>query len=58
MRRGQVGLRRLVRRAAGLRCPDSVMRVRHSVSTRSVQAMQSRLLGPRRASSLPFLIQS
>ena len=50
--------RGLVRRAAGLRCPDSVMRLRHWVSMWSVQGMQSRLPGPRRASSLPVLIQS
>jgi DNA invertase Pin-like site-specific DNA recombinase len=56
--RGQARLLGVVRRAAGLRCPDSVMRVRHSASTRSVQGMQSRLPGPRRASSLPVLIQS
>jgi hypothetical protein len=48
----------VVLRATGLRCPDSVMRVRHSLSKRLFQTMQSGRPGPRRASSLPVLIQS
>ncbi len=47
-----------VRRPAGLRCPDSVMRRRHWASTCSVQGMHSRLPVPRRVESLPVLIQS
>src|SRR5262249_14412271 len=53
---GQVRVRGLVRRAAGLRCPDSLMRWRHWVSMWLVQGMQSRLPAPRRAVSLPVLI--
>ena len=50
--------RGLVRRAAGLRCPDPAMRSRHAASIRSVQGMHSLLPGPRRASSWPASIQS
>jgi hypothetical protein len=50
--------RGLVRRAAGLRCPDAAMRSRLPASMRSFQGMHSRLPGPRRASSCPPWIQS
>ena len=43
--------RGLVRRAAGLRCPDAAMRSRQAAWIRSFQVMQSRFPGPRRASS-------
>ena len=56
---GRVQWRRgLVRRAAGLRCPDAAMRSRQAASVRSSQVMQSRFPGPRRASSCPAWIQS
>ena len=55
---GQHRARDSVRWPAGLRCPDSVMRQRHSDSICSVQGMHSRLPVPRRAASLPVLIQS
>ena len=50
--------RGLVRRAAGLRCPDAAMRSRQAAWMRSFQGMQSRFPGPRRASSCPPSIQS
>ena len=50
--------RGLVRRAAGLRCPDAAMRSRQAASVRSSQVMHSRFPGPRRASSCPAWIQS
>ena len=49
--------RGLVRRAAGLRCPDAAMRSRQAASMRSFQVMQSRLPGPRRASSWAVSVQ-
>jgi hypothetical protein len=55
---GQARVLGLVRRAVGLRCPELVMRRRHSISRCWVQGMQSRLPAPRRAASLPVLIQS
>jgi hypothetical protein len=55
---GQVRVRGLVRRVAGLRCPDSLMRRRQWVSVWLVQGMQSRLPAPRCAVSLPVVIQS
>ena len=50
--------RGLVRRAAGLRCPDAAIRSRQAASVRSSQVMHSRFPGPRRASSCPAWIQS
>jgi hypothetical protein len=45
--------RGLVRRAAGLRCPDAVMRSRQAAWIGSFQVMHSRFPGPRRVSSCP-----
>jgi hypothetical protein len=56
--RGRAQRRRgLVRRAAGLRCPDVAMRSRQAAWMRSFQGIQSRFPGPRRASSCPAWIQ-
>ncbi len=55
--RGQRCWRGLVRRAAGLRCPELVMRVRQSASVAGVQGMHSLPPGLRRASSCPVSIQ-
>ncbi len=49
--------RGLVRRAAGLRCPDWPMRLRHSARIWSFQGMCSRFPAPRRAVSCPVSIQ-
>ena len=49
--------RDLVRRAAGLRCPELAMRARQLASVARVQGMQSLRPGVRRASSCPFSIQ-
>jgi hypothetical protein len=47
----------LVRRAAGLRCPELVMRVLQSASVAGAQGMQSLLPALRRAGSCPVSIQ-
>ena len=49
--------RGLVRRAAGLRCPDWPMRLRHSAWIWSFQGMCSRFPAPRRTVSCPVSIQ-
>jgi len=55
--RGQRCWRGLVRRAAGLRCPELVMRARQPASVAGVQGMHSLPPGLRRASSCPVSVQ-